>query len=221
MKETQPTCTRVVLIGPTNVGKTSLVDRLMYYRFKSDNECTLGATYTSHYFITEEVNGEQKRVKMDIWDTAGGPRYNSLIPAFVKNDSLVVVCIDRDDDELVKKYIDTLTFSQRGCKFFVCITKQDQLDRNKREPIMGFNKIKFLVLERFDPTDQMVGVISGIYYTSSLTGIGIQEMFTDLAYHLKPHDEEILCLDKTSSSNKTGERMCSGCKIPSSQFGWR
>ena len=184
---------RVVLIGHPSVGKTSLIERLIYYRFKVDKEMTLGSSYNYYTFTTDD----NKKIKMDIWDTAGGINYASLLPMFVKKDSLVVLCTCYDDSDLIEEYLEKL--NDKGCKFFICITKQDKLLDHTT-----FND-KFKDIEFF----KLGHNIEKIYYTSSLTGIGVHEMFKDLSSYIEPVDEEIIEIHST-----TPKRRECGCYLP-------
>jgi len=64
---------KVVLLGDTGVGKSSLVLRFVTNNFKPFNESTIGASFMSKVIL---VNGKQ--IKYQIWDTAGQEKYHSL-----------------------------------------------------------------------------------------------------------------------------------------------
>jgi small GTP-binding protein len=55
---------KVVLLGDTGVGKSSLVLRFVTNNFKPFNESTIGASFMSKVIM---VNGRQ--IKFQIWDT--------------------------------------------------------------------------------------------------------------------------------------------------------
>ena len=64
---------KVVLLGDTGVGKSSLVLRFVTNNYKPYNESTIGASFMSKVIMT---NGKQ--IKFQIWDTAGQEKYHSL-----------------------------------------------------------------------------------------------------------------------------------------------
>jgi small GTP-binding protein len=57
---------KIVLLGDSGVGKSSIVQRLIQGTFFPDGSATCGADFHTH---TCTVNGEI--VKLQIWDTAG------------------------------------------------------------------------------------------------------------------------------------------------------
>lgn len=66
MSEGKPREVKVVLLGDTGVGKSSLVLRFVTNNFKPYSESTIGASFMSKMIM---VDG--KPIKFQIWDTAG------------------------------------------------------------------------------------------------------------------------------------------------------
>ncbi|KAH3766015.1 small GTPase superfamily [Pelomyxa schiedti] len=78
---------KLLLLGDSGVGKTSLINKYANQRFTSTYKPTLGAD-----FLTKELMVEDKLVSLQIWDTAGQERFQSLGPAFYRGaDSCVLV----------------------------------------------------------------------------------------------------------------------------------
>lgn len=65
---------KLVLLGESAVGKSSLVLRFVKGQFHEYQESTIGAA-----FLTQTVHIDDTAVKFEIWDTAGQERYNLLI----------------------------------------------------------------------------------------------------------------------------------------------
>ena len=83
---------KVVFIGPTGGGKTSLCMRWCMNQFAQGRSPTVGgSTFTNVLltciaaFFTGVVNIGHNHVKLEVWDTAGAPRYYSLRPMYVRN----------------------------------------------------------------------------------------------------------------------------------------
>ena len=74
---------KVIVIGNSSVGKSSLVDRATKNRFLEDYNATIGFDYCSFY-----IKYDNKIIKLQIWDTCGQEIYQSLITNFYKNSSL-------------------------------------------------------------------------------------------------------------------------------------
>ncbi|ODV90639.1 hypothetical protein CANCADRAFT_108700 [Tortispora caseinolytica NRRL Y-17796] len=81
---------KLVLLGESAVGKSSLVHRFVKDSFDEYRESTIGAA-----FLTQTVNvDENTTVKFEIWDTAGQERYKSLAPMYYRNANCAVVVYD-------------------------------------------------------------------------------------------------------------------------------
>jgi len=78
---------KVIILGDSGVGKTSLMNQYVSRKFSSHYKATIGAD-----FLTKEVVIEDRLVTMQIWDTAGQERFQSLGVAFYRGaDSCVLV----------------------------------------------------------------------------------------------------------------------------------
>ena len=84
------TC-KVVLIGESGVGKTSIISRYITNTFKSQLMSTPGANFVTKTVIMEDEN---QSIKFEIWDTAGQERYRALAKVFYKNAAVCVLVYD-------------------------------------------------------------------------------------------------------------------------------
>ena len=71
---------KVVLVGSSGVGKTSIVQHLISGNFREENQATIGVEFKSYALQTE---GES--IKLQIWDTAGQERFRSVSKAYFRN----------------------------------------------------------------------------------------------------------------------------------------
>jgi len=97
------TC-KVVLLGESGVGKTSIISRYTSNIFKSQLMSTPGANFVTKNIIVEDQN---QSIKFEIWDTAGQERYRSLAKVFYKNAAVCVLVYDitrRTSFEELKNY---------------------------------------------------------------------------------------------------------------------
>ena len=83
---------KVVLIGESGVGKTSIISRYINNSFQSHRLPTTGANYLTKTIIMEEE--ENKSIKFEIWDTAGQEKFRSLAKVFYKNAAVVILVYD-------------------------------------------------------------------------------------------------------------------------------
>ena len=89
-EEGAATC-KVVLIGESGVGKTSIISRYTNNTFKSQLMSTPGANFVTKNIILEDEN---QSIKFEIWDTAGQERYRALAKVFYKNAAVCVLVYD-------------------------------------------------------------------------------------------------------------------------------
>lgn len=75
---------KVIILGDSGVGKTSLMNQYVNQKFSTQYKATIGAD-----FLTKEVVIDDRVVTMQIWDTAGQVcTLLSIIDAtFCRNDS--------------------------------------------------------------------------------------------------------------------------------------
>ena len=82
---------KVVLLGESGVGKTSIISRYINNTFKSQLMSTPGANFVTKNVIMEDDN---QSIKFEIWDTAGQERYRALAKVFYKNAAVCVLVYD-------------------------------------------------------------------------------------------------------------------------------
>merc|ERR1712137_340787 len=80
---------KLVLLGDSAVGKSSLVLRFVRGQFFEYQESTIGAA-----FLTQTVALNDTTVKFEIWDTAGQERYHSLAPMYYRGAAAAIVVYD-------------------------------------------------------------------------------------------------------------------------------
>jgi len=80
---------KLVLLGDSAVGKSSLVLRFVKKQFFEYQESTIGAA-----FLTQTVAVDDYVVKFEIWDTAGQERYHSLAPMYYRGAAAAIVVYD-------------------------------------------------------------------------------------------------------------------------------
>lgn len=97
-------CCKVVLVGESGVGKTSIISQFINQDFQQHQESTSGAKFSTKAIQYEDIN---KELKFEIWDTAGQEKFRSLTKLFYKDASVVVFVYDitrRESFEELKKY---------------------------------------------------------------------------------------------------------------------
>ena len=84
------TLLKVIILGDSGVGKTSLMQQFVNSKFSHQYKATIGAD-----FLTKEITVDNnKLVTLQIWDTAGQERFQSLGVAFYRGADCCVLCFD-------------------------------------------------------------------------------------------------------------------------------
>ncbi|GFU19790.1 ras-related protein rab7 [Nephila pilipes] len=80
---------KVIILGDSGVGKTSLMNQYVNKRFSNQYKATIGAD-----FLTKEIMVDDRLVTMQIWDTAGQERFQSLGLAFYRGADCAALVYD-------------------------------------------------------------------------------------------------------------------------------
>ena len=80
---------KIIMLGDTNVGKSSFVMRYVYGCVSDTHTPTIGSAMFSKYVNVPEFRGH-----LNIWDTAGQERYKSLIPLYYRGTHIALVLYD-------------------------------------------------------------------------------------------------------------------------------
>lgn len=80
---------KVVILGDSGVGKTSLMSSYVNKKFTTHYKATIGAD-----FLTKELMVSDQLVTMQIWDTAGQERFKSLGVTFYRGSDCCLLIYD-------------------------------------------------------------------------------------------------------------------------------
>lgn len=195
---------KIVILGDSSVGKTSLVHRFTTDKFDEHTANTIGAA-----FITKEHhsnNNPEKKVKFEIWDTAGQERYRSLTPMYYRNAKTALVCFDLSNMEE--------TFDK--AKYWI---EQLQINANDQDIKIKLIGNKNDIDALLDPSDYISSLASTmkIYKTSAKTGEGIDELFDEVVDDI---DEEFFTEYYKNQDNEANNSQRPGMiNVFNSRFG--
>jgi len=85
---------KIIILGDSGVGKTSLMHQFVSQRFDSRYKATIGAD-----FMTKDVEVGGRTVTLQIWDTAGQERFQSLGSAFYRGADACMLVFDVTQQE--------------------------------------------------------------------------------------------------------------------------
>ncbi|CAO3692667.1 unnamed protein product [Rhizopus microsporus] len=171
---------KLVLLGDSAVGKSSIITKYATDTFVEGREATIGAAFLAKICVTED-----RTVKFDIWDTAGQERFRSLAPMYYRNAAAALVVFD------VTNYNSFI-----GAKRWI-----DELPSDVMVALVG-NKID-LETQRQVSTEEVQEYIkeNSLLYieTSACLGTNVDHVFKEIARNVslrKPSRARQIELDK-------------------------
>ncbi|KAI0720183.1 P-loop containing nucleoside triphosphate hydrolase protein [Cerioporus squamosus] len=81
---------KIVIMGNTGVGKTSLLHRYTQGKFDPKNTTST----TGAFFVTKKVNVDGTKVRLQLWDTAGQERFRSMAPMYYRGANAALLLYD-------------------------------------------------------------------------------------------------------------------------------
>jgi small GTP-binding protein len=100
---------KLILLGNTNVGKTSLALAYSGKKYSQYVHNTIGVDYHSRKTITDNHS-----VKLYIWDMAGQERFRTLVKAYYRGAHCAMVVFDKSNRESFKQIGDWIYQMQLG-----------------------------------------------------------------------------------------------------------
>ena len=85
---------KVAFMGPSSVGKTSLVLRASKKEYVQVDAPTIGTGIE-----TILIDTKKGKVQLNVWDTAGQERFRSLVPQYARGSSVIIVVFDMSDEQ--------------------------------------------------------------------------------------------------------------------------
>lgn len=160
---------KIVVVGPSTVGKSSIVQRLVQGTFTEDGSTTCGAD-----FYTYTCPLDSNNVKLQIWDTAGQERFRSISKSYFRNAVGAILVYDITSMESFDQLTDWLNDLQTLCSpnaYIILIGNKIDLESQRQ---VGAQQVK-----EFAERHHLESI-----ETSALNGKNIKEAFTRLAFEV-------------------------------------
>ncbi len=167
---------KVIILGDSYVGKSSIINRLINNKF-TDLPNTLSIEY--HTYITS-VN--DFILRMQLWDTAGQEKFNSLISNYYKGTevAIFVYSIDKEDSfKNVQRWFNNLKDNTEKSENILLGNKKDIIDEDESQRKVDTeiaekfaNDNKFLVFQEISCKNKDELEVENIY-----------EVFDEIAKH--------------------------------------
>jgi small GTP-binding protein len=178
---------KLLLLGESNVGKTSIFNKYIYNR-----NATLSASSIGVDFETKIINYKNKKYKIRLFDTAGQERFHSITHGYYHlGDGFLIVFDLTNEHSLnkVKDWIESLNDKVEDSKFIIIGNKCDLKDKLIPENIIE-NQIKDYI------EDKKI-----FYKTSVLKNININKIFEIMIEYIE-NPESILVESKKKEEVK-------------------
>eukprot|EP00743_Colponemidia_sp_Colp-15_P001940 GILK01002112.1.p1 GENE.GILK01002112.1~~GILK01002112.1.p1 ORF type:complete len:222 (+),score=30.88 GILK01002112.1:64-666(+) len=191
---------KLVLLGDSAVGKSSIVARFVRGEFSDFQESTIGAA-----FMTQTVVVNEFTVKFEIWDTAGQERYHSLAPMYYRGAAAAIVVYDitnADSFEKAKNWVKELQRSVNPNVVIALAGNKADLSSNRRVRVEDAQSY----------CDE-----NGIFFmeTSAKTAANVNELFVMIARKLPksqtaPREKAGMVLTDTEKPKQASGGCCGG-----------
>jgi small GTP-binding protein len=196
-----PESVKVVLLGESGVGKTSIISQFTTNKFNPRCATSVSAQFTSKTVEFPELG---KTIKFDIWDTVGQEKYRSLAKIFYKDAKVIILVYDILN-----------VFSFNALKEFWYKETTDNADNDPIFAVVA-NKIDLYQEQKVDNNDgkAFADEIQAIFQTTSaMSNSGIKNLFDNIGkkyimpdYDYKASDKqemEAYLKKKNDENNKT------------------
>lgn len=152
---------KLIVLGESRVGKTSLMLRYVNNEFDDNQKSTVDASN-----LEKKVKIDDTNVKIFIWDTAGQEEYHALNNVYYRDASaaiLVYDITDRDSFDKVQTWVEELRlYLPKDTPIAIAGNKYDLPNRAIDQ----------------EEVEDYARSISGVHYdTSAKTGKGVEDVF--------------------------------------------
>jgi small GTP-binding protein len=157
---------KVVLLGNSGVGKTSLAHRWIHGSFDPTILPTIGPTNT-----TQTVDIGTKKVQIALWDTAGQEQFRSIVPLYMRGarSAVIVAAVDSPESfDSLRDWLELLnSVHEEPVQAVLAVNKTDMRDPLDSEisEFVERNRAKF----------------ASCLFVSALTGDGVKQLFREAA----------------------------------------
>ncbi|XP_063905524.1 uncharacterized protein LOC135124406 [Zophobas morio] len=167
--ETNPI--KVIALGPSGAGKTSIIKRYVENSWKHNVNMTVGCDLYTCKHVMRGIHGIfDLTLKLHIWDTAGLERFNSIIPGYYRNAKVALLVFDISSQQSFEKMQRWFAELENIVSPMVLCLIGNKTDLDKKREVTK-NQAK-----------QYADSIGASYYEcSAQQGEGIREVFDDVA----------------------------------------
>lgn len=185
---------KIIVLGSSEVGKTSILQRYFHNEFKENLLSTIGIDFKTKFF---KFNGE--KIKVNYTDTAGQEKFHAISVNYLKGTDGIILVYDitnKESFELLENWIESINENNRSDVGLILIGNKSDL---KEERVVSEEEAKNFAKKNN----------CKYYEGSAKTGENIVEALDEiarLAYnYVESHPMKDERLSITISSDTTGK----------------
>lgn len=176
---------KMLIIGDTGVGKSSIMTRFCDQKFNPEMLATIGIDYKS-----KEVLLDGQTIKIQIWDTAGQERFRSITTAYYRGTHGIMIVYDITQSKSfisVKYWLDNISkYGPEHVPVILVGNKLDKICEPRPSNTVSHNQGQSLADHYNIP----------FFETSAQDNMGIDRAILTLAKHAK-RDKLVIPIPKT------------------------
>jgi len=192
---------KLLIIGDSGVGKSSLLLRFADNTFSSSYINTIGVDFKIR---TLDIDGQ--RVKLHIWDTAGQERFRTITSTYYRGTHGVIVVYDVTNGESfanVKRWLHEI---EQNCEVVSRVLVGNKNDCPDRKVVL------------YEDAKRFANQISiNLFETSAKNDVNVNEMFTTLTRMVLRNKREkkqadVIRPDSKPDKSQRDSKCCGGSK---------
>jgi small GTP-binding protein len=157
---------KLVIVGESEVGKTSLINKIINNRFSDIHIPTIGADLN---ILSRSVKG--KLIKMQIFDSSGSARFRGTVSLYYNHADVIIIVFDVCNSKTFEKLTDWITetkLNTRGTPEIIIVgNKVDKIEDREityecAKKFCDKNGVKYFETSAYDKTsiDKIFIIIS-------------------------------------------------------------
>ena len=160
---------KVIFLGNSSVGKTSIINTLKEEKFSNEIPPTIGCEFTTY---------TQRNIKLMIWDTAGFEIFKSFTPQFCKGAKVCIIIYDASLDvnsNPIDYLNDWFEITETNSKIYIIGNKFDIIEADIQNKIQ--NQINSEYVLKNHIINEKIYEYKNLGYISAKTNYRIKEVF--------------------------------------------
>ena len=178
---------KLILIGDSSVGKSNILSKYLKNEFDENSRATVGVEFGTKNIL---ING--KKIKIQIWDTAGEERYRSITSAYYKGakGAFIVYDITRKTTfDNIDKWISDLKLNgDKNICIIILGNKSDLIEQRQVQEKDGMKKAEMFK--------------TAFLETSALNGDNIAKAFDELIEQIYQNNKSFFENDNKKEIDK-------------------